>query len=100
VIRLGAQFRPLYYYYWGRNLMVSAKYTIYRKANAEYGISDNSATEKKAGVGSGIDLQAVWDLRSDLKIFYAYGYFSPGEAYLAKDAKSFHSHIISINALF
>ena len=100
VIRLGAQFRPLHYYYWGRNLMVSAKYTIYRKANADYGISDNTAAEKKAGVGSGIDLQAVWDLRSDLKIFYAYGYFSPGEAYLSKDAKSFHSHIISINALF
>jgi hypothetical protein len=100
VIRLGAQFRPLHHYYWGRNLMVSAKYTIYRKANADYGISDNTATEKKAGVGSGIDLQAVWDLRSDLKIFYAYGYFSPGEAYPSKDAKSFHSHIISVNALF
>ncbi len=113
VIRLGAQFRPLHHYYWGRNLMVSAKYTIYHKANTAIGISDDGTTFTENGtpkvkietlsksqIGSGIDIQVVWDLRSDLKFFYAYGFFSPGEAYSASQARSIHSHIISLNLLF
>ncbi|MFZ5629940.1 MAG: alginate export family protein [Spirochaetota bacterium] len=100
VIRVGAQFRPLHHYYWGRNLMIAVKYTLYRKGNAERGISDVDATVNKADVGSGLDIQTVWDIRSDLKFFYAYGYFAPGAAYLEKDAKSIHSHIVSLNFLF
>ncbi|GAB4428172.1 MAG: hypothetical protein OHK0011_10310 [Turneriella sp.] len=100
VIRLGAQFRPLHHYYWGRNFMVAVKYTLYTKGNAEYGFSDTDAKEKKSAVGSGWDIQSVWDVRSDLKFFYAYGYFAPGAAYNEDDAKSIHSHIISLNLLF
>lgn len=100
VIRVGAQFRPLHYYYWGRNLMLSVKYTLYRKGNADYGISDSDATAGKANVGSGLDIQTVWDIRSDVKFFYAYGYFAPGAAYLETEAKSIHSHIVSLNFLF
>lgn len=113
IIRLGVQFRPLHHYYWGRNLMVSAKYTIYRKANTNHGYSedgkvfyenntpkDQVQTLNKAGIGSGLDLQVVWDFRSDLKFFYAYGYFTPGEAYEPKQARSIHSHILSVNLLF
>lgn len=100
IIRLGAQLRPLHRYYWGRNFMVAVKYTIYRKGNADYGFSDADAKENKSEVGSGWDIQSVWDFRSDLKFFYAYGYFTPGAAYLEQDAKSIHSHIISLNLLF
>lgn len=113
IIRLGVQFRPLHYYYWGRNLMVSMKYTLYRKANSNYGYSedgkafyegstpkDQVKTLSKAGIGSGLDLQMVWDFRSDVKFFYAYGYFTPGEAYELKQARSIHSHILSVNLLF
>jgi hypothetical protein len=100
VLRLGAQFRPLNRYYWGRNLMVATKYTIYRKGNANYGISDVDAKQAKSDIGRALDIQAVWDFRSDLKFFYAYGYFTPGEAYQQQDAKTWHSHIISLNLIF
>lgn len=100
VARLGLQFRPLYEFYWGRNLMLSVKYSLYEKGNANYGIFDGDATEKVRPIGSGLDIQTVWDIRSDLKFFYAYGYFAPGTAYLEDRAKSIHSHIISLNLLF
>lgn len=100
VIRFGFQMRPLNYFYWGRNLMVALKYTYYRKVNADYSISDSSATEAKPTIGQGIDGQLVWDFRSDVKLFYAYGFFAPSEAYRASDAKNIHIHILSLNFLF
>lgn len=100
IIRVGTQFRPLHYFYWGRNFMLSMKYTFYMKGNADYGISDTDAQVSNRDVGRGIDIQSVWDLRSDLKFFYAYGYFTPGSAYKEADAKNIHSHILSINFLF
>lgn len=100
VMRAGFQFRPLHHFYWGRNLMVAVKYTYYRKINADYSISDASAKLAKPVVGQGIDAQVVWDFRSDVKLFYAYGFFKPSEAYEAKDAKDIHIHIVSLNFLF
>lgn len=100
IIRLGFQFRPLHHFYWGRNLMIAAKYTYYRKVNAAYNISDSAAKLEKSTVGQGLDFQMVWDIRSDVKLFYAYGIFLPSEAYDAKDAKTLHTHIISLNFLF
>jgi len=100
VIRAGLQFRPLNYFYWGRSLMLAAKYTYYRKINADYSISDSSAKMGNPVVGQGLDVQAVWDFRSDVKLFYAYGFFKPSEAYDAKDAKDLHIHILSLNFLF
>lgn len=100
VIRAGFQLRPLNHFYWGRNLMVAGKYTYYRKINADYSISDASAKVAKPVVGQGIDAQLVWDFRSDVKLFYAYGFFKPSEAYDAKDAKDIHIHILSLNFLF
>lgn len=100
VIRAGFQFRPLHYYYWGRNLMFAVKYTLYRKGNANYGFSDSDASVSSTNVGSGVDVQSVWDIRSDLKFFYAYGYFAPGSAYPDTSAKTIHSHIVSLNFLF
>jgi hypothetical protein len=100
VARAGIQFKPLYHFYWGRNLMTSFKYSIYQKGNVEYGISDTDASLASRDVGRGLDVQVVYDLRSDLKLFYAYGYFSPGSAYRAADAKYIHTHIVSLNFLF
>lgn len=80
--------------------MVSLKYTFYMKGNAAYGISDVDAQEENRDVGRGIDVQSVWDIRTDLKLFYAYGYFTPGSAYKETDAKNIHSHIVSLNFLF
>lgn len=100
VIRFGFQMRPLQYYYWGRNLMLALKYTYYRKVNADYAISDNAAKLAKPTIGQGVDLQVVWDFRSDVKLFYAYGFFAPSEAYEAADAKNIHIHILSLNFLF
>lgn len=100
IIRFGFQMRPLHYFYWGRNLMMALKYTYYRKANADYAISDNSAKLAMPVVGQGIDAQLVWDLRSDVKLFYAYGFFAPSEAYDAATAKSIHIHILSLNFVF
>jgi len=100
IIRLGTQFRPLHYFYWGRNFMLSFKYTFYLKGNADYGVSDTDAQESNRDVGRGVDIQSVWDIRTDLKLFYAYGYFSPGSAYKETDAKNIHAHIVSLNFLF
>lgn len=100
IIRAGFQFKPLNYYYWGRNLMVALKYTYYRKANADYSISDNDAKVNKPTVGQGLDMQMVWDFRSDVKLFYAYGLFLPSEAYESATAKTLQIHIISLNFLF
>lgn len=100
IFRIGIQFRPLHHYYWGRNLMVAFKYTYYLKANSAYSISDNDAKLAKSIVGQGIDLQLVWDFRSDVKLFYAYGAFLPSEAYDAATAKTLQTHIVSLNFLF
>lgn len=100
IIRAGFQFRPLHYFYAARNLMVAFKYTYYRKVKADYSISDNDAKLDKPTVGQGLDLQAVWDFRSDVKLFYAYGLFLPSEAYDAATAKTLQIHIVSLNFLF
>lgn len=105
IIRAGVQFRPLNYFYWGRNLMMSLRYSYYTKVNAQYVVSDSDASIKKQGeraavLGSAIDYQLVWDLRSDVKFFYSYGVFLPGAAYTNADAKTIHSHIVSLNFLF
>ncbi len=100
IIRLGVQFKPLHAYYWGRNLMLALKYSYYLKGNAAASISDNDAKLAKSVVGQGIDVQLVWDFRSDVKLFYAYGAFLPSEAYDAATAKTLQTHIISLNFLF
>lgn len=100
VMRAGFQFRPLNHFYWGRSLMIAFKYTYYRKINADYSISDSAAKLAKPVVGQGLDLQAVWDLRSDVKLFYAYGVFLPSEAYDAANAKTIQIHILSLNFFF
>lgn len=100
IFRLGFQFKPLHHFYWGRNLMLALKYTYYLKANSAASISDNDAKLAKAVVGQGVDVQLVWDFRSDVKLFYAYGAFLPSEAYDAANAKTLQTHIISLNFLF
>ncbi len=100
VARAGIQFKPMYHFYWGRNLMTSVKYSIYQKGNVNYGISDNDASLASRDIGRGLDIQVVYDFRSDLKLFYAYGYFTPGSAYKEADAKTIHTHIVSLNFLF
>ena len=99
IIRGGFQMRPLNHFYWGRNLMLSAKYSYYHKQNADYVISDPNAKVAKANVGQGLDFQFVYDFRTDLKFFYTYGLFLPGPAYLTS-AENIHIHILSINLLF
>lgn len=100
IIRAGVQFRPLNYFYATRNLMIALKYTYYRKINAAYSISDVDAKVDKPTVGQGLDVQTVWDFRSDVKLFYAYGLFLPSEAYDAATAKTLQIHIVSLNFLF
>jgi|JI9StandDraft_1071089.scaffolds.fasta_scaffold64391_2 hypothetical protein len=105
IIRAGIQFRPLNYYYWGRNLMLSVRYSYYTKLNPQYVVSDSDASipdqDKRRGfLGSAYDFQLVWDIRTDLKLFYSYGIFLPGAAYTDADAKTIHSHIVSLNFLF
>lgn len=100
IIRAGAQFRPLYYFYWGRNMMLSLKYSYYLKQNKDYGISDQDAKAKNAYVGWAIDTQLVWDFRSDLKLYYAFGYFKPGDAYAVAKETALQTHIVSLNLLF
>lgn len=100
VFRLGFQFRPLNHYYFMRNLMIAFKYTYYLKANSDYAISDPNATAAKSVVGQGIDTQLVWDFRSDVKLYYAYGVFLPSEAYTAAKAQTLQIHIVSLSLLF
>lgn len=99
VFRAGFQFRPLLHYHWGRNFMTVFKYSYYLKHNADYVISDPNAVVAKADVGHGLDAQLVYDLSSDLKIFYAYGAFLPGAAYLPS-AEVVQIHVLSMNLVF
>ncbi len=99
VFRAGLQFRPLLHFHWGRNFMTVLKYSYYLKHNADYVISDPTAVVAKADVGHGLDAQLVYDLSSDLKIFYAYGAFVPGAAYLPS-AEIVQIHILSVNLVF
>jgi hypothetical protein len=100
IIRGGTQFRPLYHFYWGRNMMLSLKYSYYLKQNADYGISDPDSKVTKANVGWALDAQLVWDFRSDLKLYYAFGYFKPSDAYTVDKATPLQTHIVSLNLLF
>lgn len=99
VFRLGTQLRPLQHFFWGRNLMTVFKYSYYHKQNAENVISDPNAVVAKASVGHGLDAQLVYDISSDLKLFYAYGLFLPGAAYLPT-ADIVQIHVISVNVVF
>lgn len=105
IIRAGIQLRPLNYYYWGRNLMISFRYSYYTKMDPQYVVSDSDANipeqgKRKATLGNAYDFQLVWDFRTDLKLFYSYGIFLPGSAYTEADAKTIHAHIVSLNFLF
>jgi hypothetical protein len=100
IIRGGFQFRPLHTFYWGRNLLLAFKYSYYLKANANYAISDSSASVAKSTVGQGFDIQTVWDFRSDFKLFYAYGLFLPSEAYTSANSTTLNVHILSLNFFF
>lgn len=99
VLRAGVQFRPLHHFHWGRNLMTVLKYSYYHKQNAENVISDPNAVVAKASVGHGLDAQFVYDVSSDFKLFYAYGLFLPGAAYLPT-AETVQIHVLSFNLVF
>ncbi len=99
VFRVGFQFKPLMHFHWGRNFTTVLKYSYYMKQNADNAISDPNAIVAKADVGHGLDAQLVYDFTSDLKMFYAYGAFLPGAAYLPT-AETVHIHILSMNLLF
>jgi len=100
IYRAGFQFRPLHYFYWGRNLMLTFKYSWYNKVRADYGISDDNANRYSARVGYALDGQIIWDFRSDFKLFYQYGYFQPSAAYASVNATPIQVHLISLNLLF
>jgi hypothetical protein len=99
VFRAGVQFRPLHHFHWGRNLMTVFKYSYYHKQNADNVISDPNAVVAKASVGHGLDAQFVYDVSSDFKLFYAYGVFLPGAAYLPT-AETVQIHVLSFNLVF
>lgn len=99
VLRAGVQLRPLHHFHWGRNLMAVFKYSYYHKQNADNVISDPNAVVAKASVGHGLDAQFVYDVSSDFKLFYAYGLFLPGAAYLPT-AETVQIHVLSFNVVF
>ena len=99
VFRAGFQFRPLNHFHWGRNFMAVFKYSYYMKQNADLVISDPASTVAKQSVGHAVDAQLVYDFTSDLKIFYAYGAFLPGAAYVPT-AEIVQIHVLSVNMIF
>lgn len=99
VFRLGIQLKPLQHFHWGRDFMTVFKYSYYHKQNADNVISDPNAVVAKASVGHGLDAQLVYNMSSDLKLFYAYGLFLPGAAYLPT-AEVVQIHVLSLNLVF
>lgn len=100
VARLGVAGRPLGNFYAFRNLMLSLKYALYRKAIAEGKISDSNATEKNTDIGQGFDATLIYDFRSDLKFYYGFGLFQRGDAYKVGERDLIQVHLLSVTINF
>ena len=99
VARAGITVRPLYSNYNFRELLVGIKYSYYQKAVSAAPTSDANVergANAKAALGQGIDANIVWDYRSDLKFFYGFGVFIPGEAYKAANRSNITTHLFSL----
>jgi hypothetical protein len=106
IFRGGFEMRPLKMFFWGRNLGLSVKYSLYRKVSATGGISDAAATEASSDIGMAGDAGLNFAARSDLQFFYGFGVFKPGDAYpaLASDGSDGRAlrqaHIVSLTLIF
>ena len=99
VFRLGLNLRPLHFMYYFRNLAMSLKYSRYAKLEQAGPTSDPNVAigtaATSSNLGSAIDLTLAWDYRSDVKFFYGFGTFSPGEAYKADKRSVTTVHLFS-----
>ncbi|AFM13798.1 alginate export family protein [Turneriella parva] len=106
IYRGGFALRPLKFWYWGRNVGLQAKYSLYRKSSPTGGISDSGATEASSDVGMAGDVGLTVTARSDLQFFYGFGVFKPGEAYPTTAADGSdgrvlrQAHIVSLTLVF
>ncbi|MCS6985255.1 MAG: alginate export family protein [Leptospiraceae bacterium] len=100
ILRPGFLIRPLGNFYAARQLLLSLKYSYYRKVITDGPISDPRAKEKESFIGHGLDTTISYDFRSDLKFFYAFGLFAPGDAYEKGERKTRQAHIFSVTLNF
>jgi len=98
IYRLGFMARPLKQFYWGRNLSLQIKGSLYRKNSATGGISDSTATESSADVGVAGDVAINYVVLGDIQFFYGFGLFKPGSAYTDNTFRQ--AHIVSLTLVF
>lgn len=73
--RLGTKLQPL------ERMTVQLNYYRFWKDKKEGAIFDAEATQSSLDVGQEIDLEASWQMLSDLDMTLEYGHFVPGDAY-------------------
>jgi hypothetical protein len=79
--RLGIRLNPLEKITLFRNFTLGIDYYRYYKDEKRGGIYDPEASEDNDNIGSEIDVNAVWQILSDLRFTIQYGHFIPGDAY-------------------
>jgi len=90
IYRLGVSTTPLENFKVGRDLVLGAKFYLYRKDKSAGGIYDTDATQNDKDIGKEMNFYLYWRINPKSTWAFRYGKFFPGDAY--PDATNDGSH--------